>query len=86
LYKTLITKDARQRQFELGTGNDYGRVPSLDGIPNAGQHIGNWICHHVFVSSSRQSTAYQLALVTPGNIPLSANSRKQIRHSLNRRM
>jgi hypothetical protein len=35
--------------------------------------------------SSKRSTDYQLALVTPGIWPLSANFRKQIRHNRNLR-
>src|SRR5262249_14807439 len=45
-------------------------------VANAGQEVGDRIAHH-------RDGSYQLALITPGTSPLSASSRKQIRHSWN---
>jgi hypothetical protein len=39
-----------------------------------------------YLASALQRASYQLALTTPGICPLSASSRKQIRHNPKRRM
>jgi hypothetical protein len=59
--------DFRNRDIHVGMFNRHG-------IANAGKHIGNWISHHGLVVSF----SYQLALRTPGIIPLLAKLRKQI--------
>src|SRR5262245_3767987 len=57
-------------------------------VANPGQEIGDRItCHRCaplslrLVAFALPSPSYQLALITPGTSPLSANSRKQIRHA-----
>ena len=53
-----------------------------DGIADAGEHVGNRIVD----SHELISTAYQDDFTTPGTLPCRASSRKQMRHSPNRRI
>src|SRR6187401_2588744 len=63
-----------QATLHQGHWDIYVRPLYRDGVPDAGQHIRDWVSQHI-----TEDPSYQLALRTPGINPLSARLRKQIR-------
>src|SRR5581483_7141646 len=76
LDEALVLEDLGHAHLELGGRNVHLLVLGPTRVPDAGEEVGDRIASH----------DYQLALITPGTSPLSASSRKQMRHAWNFRM
>ena len=86
----LLLEELGDLALQLGDRHLGRRVLRLGGVAQTRQHVGHRVSHHLALSFSVRSgasgPAYQLLLVMPGSWPISASSRKQIRHSANLRM